>query len=69
MKREKYSFKDFYIKPVTRLIKGFWRTLLETFGWWVCDRCVKFLSPRTKKFKYYSIGFSECRRCSVCEGK
>jgi hypothetical protein len=66
MKPKKYSFKEFYIEPIVDLAVNLGKHFLGYFGWWECERCYKFYSPRVKKYRHRVSLIRVDIVCSVC---
>lgn len=66
MKPEKYSFKEFYIDPIISYFVYTFKQILGCIGWWECERCEKFYSPRVKKYCHRVSLIRVDIVCSVC---
>lgn len=68
LKPMKYTIRQFYIRPLTRLITDVCEKVLTLFGWWKCDDCKKMMSSRTIQFNGSTM-FHQKTVCSICANK
>lgn len=65
-KPEKYTWYEFLIKPFLRFLGGFVDTIgVNYLGYWWCDGCKKYHSPRVIKYRIKGGFFSNKDVCSL----